>query len=72
VLNSCLPPPPTGILTGCRVCARAHLYAHAQHVVVDPSGAERSQADPAVASERDYAAACIRTSDNTPSTHSGE
>src|SRR4051812_31402876 len=29
------PRPRIGVLTGCRVCAPAHLYAHAQYVVVD-------------------------------------
>jgi hypothetical protein len=30
-----LPLLPSSVPTGCRVCARAHLYAHAQHIVGD-------------------------------------
>jgi hypothetical protein len=37
-----------------------------------PSGAEKSQADRRVTSERGYAASCIPPSVNSPSAHSGE
>jgi hypothetical protein len=70
-LSSCLPPPsyrrPNGlprIHPSASLCARATYGGR-------PWGAERSQADHRVSGERDYAAACIRTSENHPSTHYG-
>src|SRR5918999_5599291 len=55
------------ILRGSRPSTQAHLYAHVQLYSGRPLGAEKSQADHRVASERGYAPSCIPPSENTPS-----